>query len=259
MTYLTEISSQHVLTFLLVLVRVLPLALIAPVTGSSHLPARARLVLGLLLALLIVPLELEKSPVHADTFGGYLVLAGAEALVGMTLGLGILLLFASMQVAGQLISQMSGMQLAEVFDQATETNVPAYSHLLSLATIAVFLLIGGHRKIMEALLDTFAWMPAGQGMFSRSVFEAACALLTQSFVLGIRAAAPAMVSLLLATLVLAVISRTLPQLNLLVLGFGINALVGTLVLGASLGAAAWIFQDQVEPFVDLLLDALRAG
>jgi flagellar biosynthesis protein FliR len=259
MAWLSEISSHHVLTFALVLVRVLPLVMIAPIFGSSHVPARVRVALGLALALLIVPVELAKSTPRSDTFGGFTVLAGAEALIGLTLGLGILLLFASMHVAGQLISQMSGMHLAEVFDPGFETSQPVFSQLLTLATMAVFFLIGGHRKVMEALLDTFAWLPAGQGMFSRSVFDAASSLLTQSFALGIRAAAPAMVSLLLATLILGLVSRTLPQLNVMALGFGINALVGSIALGASLGAAVWVFQEQLEPFVETMLRAIGPG
>jgi len=63
----------------------------------------------------------------------------------------------------------------------------------------------------------------------------------------------------LATLVLGLISRTLPQLNLMVLGFGFNALASMAALGISLGAAVWIFQDQLEPFLDTALRALRAG
>ena len=65
------------------------------------------------------------------TLVDYLVLAGAEALIGLTLGLGVLLLFSGMHVAGQIISQMSGMQLADVFDPGFDANVPAFSQLLS--------------------------------------------------------------------------------------------------------------------------------
>jgi len=89
------------------------------------------------------------------------------------------------------------------------------------------------------------------------VTEAMTSLLTQSFVLGVRAAAPAMVALLLATLVLGLVSRTLPQLNVMALGFGFNVLATLGALSISLGAAAWAFQDQVEPVLETVLDALK--
>jgi flagellar biosynthetic protein FliR len=82
-------------------------------------------------------------------------------------------------------------------------------------------------------------------------------LLSQSFVLGIRAAAPVMISLLLATLILGLVSRSLPQLNLMALGFGFNALVALVAVGVSLGGAAWLFQAEFEPFLETVLSALE--
>jgi flagellar biosynthetic protein FliR len=257
MDWSTPLTIQQVLTFTLVAARVSTLVAIAPIFGSSVVPLRVRAVLALVLSLLIAPLELEKATPSPATLVDYLVLVGAEALIGLTMGLGVLLLFSSMHVAGQVISQMSGLQLADVFNPGFDTNVPVVSQLLFYVAMAVFVIIGGHRRVMEALLDTFVWLPAGQGGVSRSITEAMTSLLAESFVLGIRAAAPAMVALLLATLILGLVSRTLPQLNVMALGFGFGALVTMATLSVSMGAAAWIFQAQLDPFLETVLAALK--
>lgn len=259
MSWPSDVCLQQCATFALVLVRVATLLMIAPLFGSATVPMRVRAVLALALAVLVVPVEWEKSAAPPETLASFAVQVGAEFLVGATLGLGVLLLFSSMHVAGQLISQMSGMQLADVFDPGLETHVPGFSQLMSYVTMAVFVIIGGHRRVLEGLLDTFAWLPAGQGAFSRSIFDAMTSLLTHSFALGIRAAAPALVALLLATLILGLVSRTLPQLNVLALGFGMNAMVATAVVGISLGAAVWTFQEQFEAFLESALGALNSG
>lgn len=259
MTWPSELLLHHVITFSLVLVRVTTLCVVAPLFGSTGTPLKFRAALGFALALLITPLEWQKSVSPPEALGSYAVLVGAEALVGVSLGLGVLVLVSSMHVAGQAISQMSGLQLADVYDPGLDTSTPVFSQILFVVSAAVFLILGGHRRVMEALLDTFVWMPAGQGGFSRSMFEAMTSLLTQSFVLGLRAAAPVMVALLLATLILGLVSRSLPQLNVLALGFGFNALVAIGALGVSLGGAAWLFHDQVEPFLHTVLDALRSS
>ena len=103
-------------------------------------------------------------------------------------------------------------------------------------------------------------MPPGKVIVSDTLVETFTTLLTQSFVLGIRAAAPTMTALLLATLVLALLSRTLPQLNVMAVGFGFSSLVTLGTLSVSLGIAAWAFQEQTEPTLELLLNActLRA-
>ncbi len=156
---------------------------------------------------LIAPAELARTTRLPDALPDYLVLLGAELLIGLIMGLGVVALFAATHLAGQLISQMSGMQLAEAFDPTFDTSVPLFSQLLSLVTLAVFLSIGGHRRVVEALLDTFVWLPPGQGMVSESFTAAMTSVLAQSFVLGIRAAAPTLVALLLATLILGLASR----------------------------------------------------
>ncbi len=90
-----------------------------------------------------------------------------------------------------------------------------------------------------------------------SLVEMFLVLVTQSFHVAIRAAAPVVTAVLLATLVLGLISRTLPQLNIMVVGFGLNAMITFGVLFLSLGAALLVFQDQVVPTLQILFQTLR--
>jgi flagellar biosynthetic protein FliR len=143
-----------------------------------------------------------------------------------------------------------------VFNPGFDASIPLLSQLLYLIAVAIYVAIGGHRLLMAALLDTFVAMPAGQAALSTSVVEPLVTLLEQSFSLGIRVAAPAMVALLLATLVLGLISRTLPQLNLMAMGFGLNSMIGLGMLSVSLGGMAWVFQDEVTPALETVLRIL---
>ncbi len=79
--------------------------------------------------------------------------------------------------------------------------------------------------------------------------------MAHSFILGLRAAAPAVVALVLATLAMALVARALPQGNTLGLGFGVNALAAMVAVGVSLGAACWLFQDQL----DVVLETAQAA
>ena len=182
---------------------------------------------------------------------------GGELIIGLTLGLGIVILFSGIQLAGQLIGRIGGMMLADVFDPGAGESVPLFSRFMFLTCLAVFLLIGGHRAVMAALLDTFTVLPPGSGSVPVHVGETFVLLVTQSFSLGIRAAAPLVTALLLTTLVMGLISRTLPQLNIMAVGFGANALVTFGMIFFVLGAAVWVFQQQVEPTLSLLFESLQ--
>lgn len=263
MDWLTELAASvdAFLIFTLVLVRVSGLVLAGPPLGSPDSPPQFRALLAFALAVLLTPGQLAAAAVWPASLLGYLLLAGAELLLGLTLGFGASLLFSGVQLAGQIVSQMSGMSLGSVFNPGVDDSIPLFSQLFYLVALSIFLILGGHRMVMAGLLGTFAALPLGsvsplEGSLAGSLGEMVVTLLTQSFSLGFRTAAPATLALLLASLVMGVISRTLPQLNVMAFGFGLNALTTFAILSISLGGMAWLFQDEIEPAVQTVLNAL---
>ena len=251
-----DFTQHHLFLFLLVLVRTSGLMLAGPPFGSSEIPAQVRVMLALILAALLFPGQIETPLVPPATLAGYIPAIGAELFVGFLLGSGVVLLFSGVQLAGQIIGQMSGMTLADLYSPGFDANVPLFSQLLYLVALAIFLLAGGHRLAMTGFLDTFAAIPPGSMGLANSLSETTVTLLVQSFSLGIRIAAPAAAALLLASLVLGIISRTLPQLNVMALGFGFNALATFGILGASLAGMAWLLEDEIEPAIRTVLNAI---
>jgi flagellar biosynthesis protein FliR len=243
--------------FIFVLARMSGLVMTAPMFGSSEVPTRIRALLAFTLALVITPVEWSANVELPTSLAAFIVSMGGELLIGMILGLGVMILLSGVQVAGQIISQMSGMSLADVFNPGFDAEVPMISNLLYLVTLTVFIILGGHRLLVGALLDTYTFLPLGHAQLPPSLGTLMATLLAESFSLAVRGAAPAMVALLLATVVLGLISRTLPQLNILAIGFGLNAMVTFLVLAVSVGAIAWLFQEHFEPAVEVIVDALR--
>jgi flagellar biosynthetic protein FliR len=257
MSLINNLAMPWLIMFVLVLARVGGLVSTAPIFGTSDIPMRVRAFMAIAIAVLIAPLQLKHATTMPTSIVELAILMSAELLVGLVLGLGITILFSGIQIAGQIISQIAGVQLADVINPTFDSNVPIFSQVLFYVALAVFVVTGGHRQVMEALLDTFVAMPPGKVTAFDSLLEVITNLVTQSFVLGIRAAAPTMTALLLATLVLALLSRTLPQLNLMAVGFGFSSLVTLGTLSVSLGVAAWAFQEQVDPVLQSLFDALH--
>jgi flagellar biosynthesis protein FliR len=257
MNSILEYGLHLTLVFSLVFARVAGLVMTAPIFGSTDVPKRVRILLALALAALVAPLQTLELAHDPRTPVDYLLLTVGETLVGATIGVGITLLFSGLQVAGQIVNQMSGMQLADVYNPSLQENVPIFSQLLYYVALAVFVTIGGHRRVMTALLDSFVTLPAGGGTMPPEIGEMLTTLAAQSFRLGVQAATPVMVAMLLATLVLGLISRTLPQLNVMNMGFGINALITLGGMALSLGTMAWVFQEQIDPMLNLLVEIFR--
>jgi flagellar biosynthetic protein FliR len=233
------------------------LIMTAPIFGTKAAPVQFRAFLAVALTLIISPLQsvaAHVDPTQLVMFAKYLA---SEALVGLLMGLGLLVLLSGVQLTGQIISQMGGMALADAVDPNLDESVPFFSQLLYFLTLTMFVLLDGHRMLIGALLDTYQWLPVGGAQHGDSYVEALTTLLGQSFMLGVRAAAPAMTALLLSTLMLGLIGRTMPQINILAVGFGVNALLTLGCLFVSLGAVAWAFPQQAVLAIDLLKSAIR--
>jgi flagellar biosynthesis protein FliR len=255
---LTTYLSQF-LVFVLVLTRVGALLMTLPVLGSSSVPLQVRALVAVAISLLITPLHWGLAVPQPHNLVDLGVLVAREAVLGLALGGAVMILLSGMQMAGQVISQMSGMSLADVVNPTFDTTVPIFSNLLEMLALSIFFLMGGHREVMDALLGSFEWMPPGSGTLPSDLSAALSAVAAHSFETGIRASAPVIVSLLLAILIIALISRTLPQLNSIAIGLNLNALIAPAVLALTLGSAAWTFQQEaagmVNGIIEVFLDA----
>ncbi len=250
------LAISTVAMFALVLARMAGLVATAPVFASRQVPIRFRAALAVGMALVVTPLQATR-PSVASGFPDFLLALGSEALVGLTLGLGVALLFAGVRIAGQLISQMGVMQMADIFSPASDENVPVVSELMYLTALAAFLIAGGHRKVIVALLDTFESLPPGGGVAIDSIANLVATLGGQSFALGVRAASPVVAALLLATLVIGLMARSLPQLNTAVAGLSLHAMIVLSTLAISLGAAVWVFDSQIDPLLECVVEAIH--
>jgi flagellar biosynthetic protein FliR len=273
MDWLRQLDAEKFLLFTLVLTRVSGLVMTAPIFGATDSPVRVRALLAMALALLVMPSQWHLHFDYPGTTPMYLVLVGGELLIGACLGLGITVLLSGIQLAGDLISRAGGMTVSELFDPTFNSDVPMFSRLLLLVATAVFACMGGHRVVMAGLLDTFQAIPPGSSAtvllgtptaaagghspFLQSLAETFVTLMAQSFQLGVRACVPVVVAALLATLIIGLVGRTLPQLNILAVGFSLNALLTFAVMFISLGATFWVFQEYLQPALEALMEVLK--
>jgi flagellar biosynthesis protein FliR len=257
MSWLDALTIDRLLLFTLVLARVGALLATAPLFAVSSVPIHVRALLAVMLAVLVLPLQWGAAPPAAGNWPHYAMLLGNEAVIGACLGFGVAILVYAMGLAGELVGTASGLTLSDVVDPSMEESIPHFSRLLMLATVCVFLCLGGHRMVMAGLLDTFQAIPPGSCVDPHALADAFTTLVAQSFSLGIRAAAPVVTALLLSTVALGLIGRTLPQLNVFSVGFALNAMLAFAVLGLILGTAAWAFQEEVSRALQTIIDALN--
>lgn len=239
---IVEWLSQPLIMFVLVLTRLSVMMMAMPAIGTG-VPMQIRALLAITLSLLLMPLIPTATPWSGSTLVDLVIAVAREGGIGMLIGLVIRLLVTGMQFAGELASNAGGMQLGESLDPELSMSVSTMGRLVSLMVTAAFLILGGHRMMLEALLESFRAMPPGNVRFEVGMMELVTFELSAGIEAGIRAGAPITMALMLANLVTGLISRTLPQLNLLAIGLPINGMVLLVVSSLSLGYGIWVFQD----------------
>ena len=249
--------TQWAWLFLCALARLMPLALLWPGTAARVVSLRIRIALSLVLALWIASLFADSSSRLPGRLPDAGVVIGYELLLGLGLALGLQVLLVGVQLAGSLVSQLAGLSWSDLGDPAVAWGATSMDRFLAWLTLAALLAMQGHRRVIAALLTCFQAVPPGTRPPAVDVAPLLAELLTRSFQVGFRLAAPIGFALLLAMLVMALLARSIPQLNSIGLGLSINLAVLLVMACLSLGAVAWLFEQHLIDGLHVLTQSLR--
>ena len=240
-----EPLTQHLPAWLLVLFRITGIFLYAPIFGSVLVPGRVKVMLALGLSFCVYPMLLDPgrpSVVHllpvienGLSFWSLTTLVVAELLIGLVIGYGAGLPLVGMRWGGRVIAQQIGLGIAEVFNPGEEQS-GSVSELFYLMALMAFINLGGLHLLLRTLVDSFGAVPLGGFRVDHQVIDMIVGLLMTMVHLAMRVAAPLLCLVFLETIATGFIARTVPQLNLLSIGFAVRILIGTLLVSAALNA-----------------------
>jgi flagellar biosynthesis protein FliR len=178
-----------------------------------------------------------------------------ELAIGVFTGFGVNLLFVGVQVGMQFASQQAGLGLANTFNPMMQAQMSTVAQLYYFVAVLLFLAVGGHRALIRTLLDSFEAIPPLGFQVTNHLVSLLFDMTAVSFALGIRVGGPLMLALMLAFLTLGFVSRTVPQLNILSVGFPMKLMVALLTMAVTITA----MEDVVLSALTEFLDMTRAG
>jgi flagellar biosynthetic protein FliR len=221
--------------FTLVLARMAGLFAAIPIFGGRRVPLTVKAAAILAIAMVLFPIVRDKIPqMPADTIS-LVILIIRESLVGLTLSLLSQVIFAAVQFCGQMIGMQMGLSMASLFDPEAG-QVPEIAIFQDLLAMLLFMTLGVHHIFIRAIVESYSLVPVGAWHMSGGLIHFLIAATSGLFVLAIKLAAPVMVALLGASVVLGIMARSFPQMNIFMISFPLNIGIGFLVLGLSLQA-----------------------
>lgn len=211
------------------LVRVLALFSTAPLLSHRAIPLRIKVALGALVALVLVP-EVSAPPLADALTAAGLALLVQNLLVGVVIGFSVRIVFASFELAGELVGLQMGLSFAGFFSPATGTTENAVASFMSLIALLCFLSIDGHLMLVHAIAESFRVFPLNDTAQVPLDFARIARLASEIFAIALSLALPFVAVQLLINIVLGVLARIAPQLNVFAVGFPLTLLAGLTLL-----------------------------
>lgn len=219
--------------FFFPLARIMGLIAVAPVFSNAALPRRTRLIIGLVVAYALAPALPPMPQVPAGSWIGLAIL-GEQILIGLLMGTVLRLVFAAIDLAGELIGLQMGLSFAVFYDPNSSGQTPVVTEFLSLLATLTFLAMDGHLVILSALAESFTLLPVSTHPFALKGIGGLLAWAGTLFSAGVMLSLPLIAALLIANLALGVLTRMAPTLNLFAVGFPVTLTAGFVALMLSL-------------------------
>ncbi len=229
-----DYTAQQIETFLLILLRVSGILIVAPIFGHNAVPRQIKIAFSLFLSLILVPMVNTVGinfPGEIIPLGLFLV---KEIVAGFLIGFVFLLIFIGIQMGGSFVGLQMGFGMVNMIDPQSQEQIPVIGELMFLLAMLFFLAIDGHHIIIGSIFQSFKVIPPGSITFSPSAAEKIIRMTAMAFVIALKIAAPLMVTLFLTDIALGIIARTIPQMNVFIVGFPLKIGVGFLMLVFSL-------------------------
>lgn len=218
-----------VAAWMLPFIRILAMLSTAPLYDQKAIPMPARVGLAALLGLIMVPV-LPPPPSLTDHAAVGVI--AQQIVIGVSIGFSIKVVFTAFQIAGDVMGLQMGLAFAQFVDPSKGNQSPILGTLLTTLASLAFLSLNGHLMLIDAILKSFEIVPIGArstGVHFENIFMAGGIL----FMLGLQIALPVISALLIGNIILGILAKASPQMNLMSIGFSITITMGVVVLSIS--------------------------
>ncbi|MGI6513408.1 MAG: flagellar type III secretion system protein FliR [Syntrophomonadaceae bacterium] len=238
--------------FLLVIGRISGLFISSPVLSARQIPIQVKVLLIVMLSGMVAVVTPLTSAVPITHSAMFITALAVEIFIGYTLGFVAYVLFAGIQLAGQLMDMQMGFGLVNVIDPQSGTQVPLIGNFNYLVAIIIFLSINGHHYLLQALSNSYQMIPVLGASFNGQILEYLMQLGAHMFVIGLKLAVPVVAALFMADLALGFIARTVPQMNVFVVGLPFKIGAGLVMVLLTLPIFIWFTQILMDRFFGYL-------
>lgn len=244
---IAAITAQQIQAFLLIFIRTVTMIALLPVFGSQNVPPTLKAGMAFFLSVILYPAIMHGAPALPAGTGLFVLMLCKELFVGIIIGYVASLLFSTIQFAGYLVDVLTGFSFVELVDPFSDTSVSIFGQFNVLIFTILFFLLNGHYFLLLAIQKSFEVIPLlGVHIPAGQLTSFLIKAVGDVFVLGFKFSAPIFVTLLLTQVALAIVARTVPQINVFFVGIPLNIMIALGVAIIALPGLAAMFKKMVD-------------
>ncbi len=254
---LLNFNTEEIETFLFVFFRVGAIVLFAPILGSAQVPVRLKAGFILMFSLLIFPMVSGKPMPDPKGLFELAVYLASEAAVGLAIAFATRLVFTSVQVAGTIVDFQMGFGVVNVIDPQTQAQVSITAQFQNILAVLLFLATDAHHIVIGAVVESFNVIHPASMSLGGVTAEYILKLFSAMFLIAVKIAAPVMAILFFLSVGLGLVARTVPQMNVFIVGFPLQIGVGLLMIALAMPFFSIVLKNHIFELPTQLLNLMR--
>jgi flagellar biosynthesis protein FliR len=240
-----ELLPQTVWVIGCVFARVGALMMLAPGIGDSFVPARARLMVSLFLAILIAPIVSRSVPALPAESTEMALLLIKEIVIGLSLGLGTRILFSALATAGAIAGFQTGLSMATAFDPSQNSQGAVFGTLLSLLGTALIFETNTHHWFLTGAVSSYTNFVPGAPLPLGEIAQFTLKAFSQAFSLAIQMTAPLLIYGIVINIAMGIVNRIAPAIQVFFIGQPIQVLLGIMLFTVTAGAGMLVWLEAI--------------
>jgi len=253
---LLPISYPEFKSFFLILIRVSVILFMFPIFSSRLIPVLAKAGLAFIITIILFPVINDKMGEFPDTLCGMVQLMIAEFIIGMILALLVQIFFEGIRMMGQLVGFQTGFAITNILDPQSGMQVSILSNMAYLVAMVLFLILNGHHILLSAMRESFEIINVGSLSLNRQIFQKIMHVSGDMFVIAIKIGAPAIAALLFTKVVFGLITKLIPQMNIMIVAFPVQVVIGLIFFGISLNVLLRFMERYLGGLSSLLISTM---
>lgn len=249
--------SQFVLFFLL-FTRIVSMISVAPIFGNVAVPMQFKVAISLFFSFIFFPIAAKTfSPQIGFELFSFVILILQEIVVGLLMGFSVSMIFFGAMMAGEFIGFNMGLGFSQYFNPLLEQQTSSLGMFFYTISILLFLALNGHHYLIQSLQVSYTTTPIGSFTVNELMYEEFIKLSKMLFTVAVKISAPAIVALFLSNVVLGILSRVVPQMNVFIVGFPLQIGVGLVVLFIVTPLIVTVFKRLILSFEESFLEFVK--